>query len=62
MIYLSYINLTPGLGCKYSSLAHHPLIKVLRGHLKDWTGFFKEHPNYSLELSVATKKDIMDLK
>lgn len=61
MLYLSYIDLSPGLENKFSTTSHHPIINVLRRHFNDWTEFFAKHPDYSLGLIVATKAGIVDL-
>lgn len=61
MLYLSYIDLTPGLENKFSTTSHHSVINVLRRHFDNWTNFFDKYPDHSLGLIVATKEGVTDL-
>lgn len=64
MLYLSYINLTPGLENEFSTPSHHAIVNVLREHFNDWNGFFDKYPDYHIGLIVATKEGVgnVDIK
>jgi hypothetical protein len=56
-VYLSYTNLTPGLKNNHGSNSHQTIIKTLREHFFQWSGFFLKHGNdYSIGFYISTKK------
>jgi len=62
MVLIAYIELTPGLENKFSTPAHHPLVKVLRTHENEWISFYQKHPDFSLGFTVVTKGGIKELE
>ena len=61
MLYLSYIDLTPGLENLFSNTSHQALISFLRANFNNWTGFFQKYPDHSLGLIIVTKKGVNEL-
>lgn len=62
MLYLSYIDLTPGLENRFCDSTHKAVIEVLRKYFVTWEGFFNKYPEHSLAYVVTTKKDIKELE
>lgn len=56
-LYLSYIDLTPGLENNYADLTHKELINILRNHFFSWRSFFLSYDkDYSIGFFISTKK------
>lgn len=62
ILYLSYINLTPGLQNRFSDSTHKAVIEVLRKNFETWTGFFDKYIDWNLGYIVTTKKGIEELE
>jgi hypothetical protein len=62
MIYLSYINLTPGIKNNFSTQTHKTIFECFKNHNEIFEKFSKFHPEYSLGFTIVTKKDVSDLE
>src|SRR5688572_23729096 len=61
MLYLSYMDLSPGHSNLYSGKSHQALIRALRNHFQDWTGFSSKFPDFSLGVIVVTKMGVAEI-
>ena len=61
ILYLSYLNLTPGLTNQFSDESHQVVIRLLRKEFSSWSGFFSKYPDFDLGFIVVTKKNNQDL-
>lgn len=62
ILYLSYINLTPGLQNRFSDSTHKIVIEVLRRKFETWTGFFDKYTSWNLGYIITTKKGVEELE
>ena len=60
-LYLSYINLSPGLTNSFSKDSHAILLESLRKNFENWDGFHLKVPDFSLGLIIVTKRGINEL-
>lgn len=60
--YISYIDLSPGLENKFSTVAHKPLIESLRNHVTKWDFFDQKYSDYSIGFIIATKDGVKTLE
>lgn len=61
-LYISYIDLTPGLENKYAEIAHKSIINTLRLSFFSWNSFFSNYgKEYSIGFFVTTKKGTSNL-
>ena len=58
MVYLIYIDLTPGLENIYCTPTHRVIWETLNEHFLEWHGFLKRKQNYNLGFSVVTKRGV----
>jgi len=61
-LYLSYINLSPGLTNPFTKDSHSILLEVLRKNFGNWDGFNLKYPEFSLGLIIVTKRGIDELE
>jgi hypothetical protein len=61
-LYLSYIDLSPGLTNPFSKDSHPILLEVLRKNFENWNGFNSKCPEFSLGLIIVTKRGINELE
>jgi hypothetical protein len=57
LLYLSYIDLTPGLENPFSDLSHKIILAILREQFLKWSFFFTNYPDHSLGYIVTTRKE-----
>jgi hypothetical protein len=60
MIYVSYINLSPGLDNHYSASTHHVIWETLNKHSPEWAGFYKGRRDYNLSFTISTKNGVKE--
>jgi hypothetical protein len=57
-VYLSYLNLTPGLENQFSNESHKTIIKNLRECYSSWQSFSSIYPQYNIGFIIVTKKNV----
>jgi hypothetical protein len=55
-LYVSYINLSVGLGNPFNDFTHQIVLRNLRERFAEWKGFFDKYEDYSLGFIIATEK------
>jgi hypothetical protein len=55
MLYISYIDLSPGIDNPLIDGTHHVLVRRLRESFEGWTNFRHRYPDYDLGFIVSTR-------
>ena len=61
-VYLSHINLSPGLINRFSQITFECILSTLRKSFVNWSGFHDKYPMYNLGIIVATKMSVTNLE
>ena len=58
--YLTYLDLSPSLSNRFSSVTHQTITQNIRSIFFTWDFFLKKYPEYSIGFTVVTKRDWLE--
>ena len=61
-LFLSYLDLSPGLRNHFDDLTHDALLSILRNNFVDWSDHFDKFKDYDLGFIIVTKKHTSSLE
>lgn len=62
MLYITYLDLSPGLRNEFSILTHKIMIEPLRTVFEKCESFARDHPDYSIIFTISTKTEVSSLE